>query len=103
MTQTRHQRPPGLPKNVKVGYLLITDLSQQMKAQRDFLKWMGRRYAPVNEEQSEAFFTGARLFDELRRELLAGDFDVYPPEEKDLFTGDDRPAAGSSSSSPKET
>lgn len=72
-----------LPRNIVTKHILVTDLSQQLKKQRDFLRWMGRRYSSINEDQSAAFFTGARMFDELRGELLQGSFDVL---EKDLFT-----------------
>lgn len=63
------------PSNIIVRRILVTDLLQQLKKQRDFLKWMGRRHKDLNPDQSEAFFTGARLFDELRTELKEGLFD----------------------------
>lgn len=62
----------------------VTDLSQQLKHKREFLKWMARRNKESNPEQSAAFTTGANLFEELRQDLLAGWFDVDPP--KELFT-----------------
>jgi hypothetical protein len=76
-----------LPPNVVVRQIIVTDLSQQLKAQRDFLKWMSRRYLEVNPDQSAAFATGARLFDELRGELLEGLFDAG---KEDLLTELDR-------------
>jgi hypothetical protein len=84
-----------LPPNVVVRSVLITDLSQQMKKQRDFLKWMGRRYLSINEEQAAAFNTGARMFEELRQELItglfdAGDEDLEVPAKEELFTGADQ-------------
>lgn len=67
--------------------ILVTDLSQQLKKQRDFLKWMGRRYSSSNPDQSAAFFTAAGLFEDLRQELLQGLFDVQgPTNSKELFT-----------------
>lgn len=72
-----------LPRNVVTKHILVTDLSQQLKKQRDFLRWMGRRYTPANPDQGAAFFTGAEKIDELRSELLQGSFDVL---EEDLFT-----------------
>lgn len=72
------------PSNIIVANLLVTDLSQQLKKQRDFLKWMARRYQGINPDQAAAFSTGARLFDELRSELLAGLFNAG--QVKELFT-----------------
>lgn len=72
-----------LPNNIVTRRILVTDLSQQLKKQRDFLKWMSRRYFNMNPEQSAAFGTGAQLFDELRKELVAGFFDA---DEKEVFT-----------------
>jgi hypothetical protein len=73
-----------MPSNIVIRELLVTDLSQQLKKQRDFLRWMGRRHAELNPDQSQAFFTGAKLFDELRTDLLAGLFNAGQVEE--LFT-----------------
>jgi hypothetical protein len=56
--------------------ILVTDLSQQLKKQRDFLKWMSRRHTPSNPEQGAAFTTGAELLEEIRQDLLAGLFDA---------------------------
>lgn len=72
------------PKNVIVKRLLLTDLSQQLRNQRNFLRWMARKYKE-NPEQAAAFETGARLFDELRAELLAGDYDADSGR-KEVFT-----------------
>lgn len=69
--------------------LLITDLSQQIKKQRDFLKWMSRRHAESNPEQAAAFTKGAELFEELRQDILEGLFNAGQVEE--LFT-DEEPA-----------
>lgn len=84
-----------LPKNVVVRDIIVTDLSQQLKKQRDFLKWMSRRYKETNIEQSEAFATGARLFDELRVDLAGGLFNAGEVEE--LFT-EESPAASTNPS-----
>lgn len=65
----------------------VTEISQAMKTDRNFLKWMMRRYKEVNPEQSAAFGTAAELTEKLRSRILAGDFDVS----KDLFTGDELP------------
>jgi hypothetical protein len=73
-----------MPDNIIKRELLVTDLSQQLKKQRDFLRWMGRRHKVSNPEQSDAFFTGARLFDELRQDLLQGLFNAGQVAE--LFT-----------------
>lgn len=80
----------ALPSNVIVRRVLITDLSQQLKKQRDFLRWMARRYSSSNPDQAAAFTTGAQLFNTIREELVQGMFDAG---EEDLFTGQ---AAGSS-------
>lgn len=72
---------PNLPRNVIVREILVTDLAQQLKKKRDFLKWMYRRYLEVNPEQAAAFMTGAEQLDEIRQELLAGFFDLEPKEE----------------------
>lgn len=85
-----------LPANVIVKKVLVTDLSQVLKKQRDFLRWMGRRYTPTNPDQGAAFFTGAEKIDEIRDDLLAGFFDVEPAT-KDLLTR----AAASSNRSPE--
>lgn len=76
--------PKPLPSNIIIRQILVTDLLQQMKKQRDFLKWMSRRHKDINPEQSDAFATGARLFDELRTDLKDGLFD-----EEELLTSKD--------------
>lgn len=82
-----------LPKNVVVRRVLVTDLSQALKKQRDFLKWMARRYAGDNADQSAAFGTGAEILDELRNDLVAGLFDVAPAAgQKELFSRGALPA-----------
>jgi hypothetical protein len=72
------------PSNIIVKDILVTDLSQQLKKQRDFLRWMSRRYREVNQEQSAAFTTGAELIESVRQDLLAGLFNAGEVEE--LFT-----------------
>lgn len=69
----------------------ITALSQRLKSDRNFLKWMTRRYREINPEQGEAFSSAAEMVDKLRSEILAGDFD----SSKELFTPelDETPAA----------
>lgn len=70
---------------------------KQLKKQRDFLRWMGRRYLELNAEQAEAFNTGARIIDEFRIQLREGEYDLEAepataageletPAEKELFT-----------------
>lgn len=78
-----------LPNNIVTRRILVTDLSQQLKKQRDFLKWMSRRYFNMNPEQSAAFGTAAQLFDELRRDLMAGFFDA----EEEVFITQLQPPA----------
>lgn len=56
-------------------------LSGKMKAQINFLKWMGRRYAEINPDQSAAFFTAAEILAEIRDALIAGEFDARSKEE----------------------
>lgn len=70
-----------LPANIITRDILVTDLSQQLKKRRDFLKWMARRYSSTNPEQAAAFTTGAEQLEELRQDLLAGFFDVDQKEE----------------------
>lgn len=72
------------PKNIVVEPILVTDLSQQLKKQRDFLRWMNRRYLSSNPAQAEAFAKGAEMFEEVRKDLLAGLFNAG--EVKELFT-----------------
>lgn len=61
-------------RGVVVRPLIVTDLSQQLKKQRDFLKWMARRYKD-NPDQAAAFTTGADLFQNIRLDLIDGLFD----------------------------
>ncbi len=61
----------------------IVLLSQQLKKQRNFLRWMSRRYSELNPDQGAAFATGAKILEELRQDLAAG---VYDLESKELFT-----------------
>lgn len=71
------------PKSVIVRRILVTDLSQQLKKERDFLRWMVRRH----QEQpavAAAFEKSVQIVGRLRDELLAGDFDAVL--EEDLFT-----------------
>lgn len=83
-----------MANRIIVRRLLVTDLSQQIKKQRDFLKWMARRYFNMNPEQSAAFTKGAELFEELRQEILQGLFDeVDPAGRKELFTKSSAAAA----------
>lgn len=74
------------PANIEVRRILFTDLTQFLKKQREFLKWMGRRHQEINPDQSAAFFTGAQLLDEIREDLLAGLFDLDPEAKPELFT-----------------
>ena len=64
----------------------VKELSFQLKKQRDFLRWMARRYREENPDQSEAFLTGAGLFDKIREQLKAGDYDgeVFTSSEEEL-------------------
>ena len=71
------------PRNIKHEDTIITDLAQVMKKQRDFLKWMSRRYAEVNSDQSAAFRTGAEVLDDIRRDLVDGIFSM--PGSEELF------------------
>lgn len=73
------------PKNIKHQDIIVTDLAQVMKKQRDFLKWMSRRYFEENPEQSAAFKTGAELLDEIRISILEGDFD-FPGSEPQFIS-----------------
>jgi hypothetical protein len=66
----------ALPKNIVVRPILVTDLSQQLRKQRNFLKWMARRYEALNPEQSAAFAKGAELLEDVRQDLLDGLFDA---------------------------
>lgn len=65
-----------LPPNVVVKTILVTDLSQELKKQRDFLRWMVRKYTKLEQlDVAGAFDKGAQLFDDVRRDLLEGLFD----------------------------
>lgn len=66
--------------------IIVTDLSQAIKRQRDFLRWMSRRYQDENPEQSAAFSSGAGILEDIRQELQAGAYDASSPAGKDLFT-----------------
>lgn len=72
-----------------ISPLNVTLLSQRLKADRNFLKWMTRRYKETNPEQAAAFETAAEMTEKLRSEILVGGFD------EELFTGDElqQPAA----------
>ena len=63
-----------------ISPLNVTLLSQRLKADRNFLKWMTRRYKETNPEQAAAFETAAEMTEKLRSEILAGGFD------EELFT-----------------
>ncbi len=74
----------SLPPNVVVRQILVTDLSQQIKKQRDFMRWMVRKYTKLEQpEVAGAFSKGAEILEELRDDLVAGLFDL---EEKEVFT-----------------
>ena len=68
-----------------ISPLNVTLLSQRLKADRNFLKWMTRRYKETNPEQAAALETAAEMTEKLRSEILAGGFD------EELFTGDELP------------
>lgn len=70
----------------------VTALRQQLKKQRNFLRWMARRYEDVDISHSAAFTTGAEILEEIRRQLADG---VFDGRREELFTGDRRRAGGS--------
>lgn len=76
------------PKNVVVRQVLVTDISQQLKRDANFLRWMARRYGPLNPDQAAAFTTGAEMMLQLRADIVAGDYDADPAE---LFTEEEAP------------
>lgn len=76
-----------LPKNVVVRRVLVTDLSQELKKERNFLRWMARKYKDENPEQAKAFTTGAEILDRLREDLVAGFFNAGEVGDRgELFT-----------------
>lgn len=89
-----------LPSNVKVRTIIVTDLAQQLKKRRDFLKWMARKYLEENAEQAAAFTTGADQLDEIRTELLDGLFDLDPKEELTKRPGSRPPGSSSCQEDP---
>lgn len=73
-------------KNVIVKKILVTDLSQQLRKDRNFLRWMARKYEDINPVQAQAFRTGAEILERNRQQILAGDYDAA--QRKELFTRD---------------
>lgn len=72
----------GPRRNHLLRTMDVTELSQRMKFDRNFLKWMARRHKTTNLEQSEAFDAAAEMLEKLRNEIVAGGFSGS----EDLFT-----------------